>query len=460
MDRSKILIVDDDQFYQEFCTEILSAEGYIVRSTYTGEEALEIIKNEDFHIVLVDLVMPGMDGMEVLDKVKQVTPSMDVIIMTGYASVESAVKCLKSGASDYLTKPVNPEELKITIKRTIELRHLFDENAELRSLLTLYESCQRVSLCMEVEKLYNLSLDAMLQALQGDLGMVFFKTDGAWQIQAFRGMEEDEAEALLNELLDTDLDPPPDRVLTLENPKVSRDTRSGNLLRISSGMVLPVMIPGHLDGYIVAFRKGGRQEYDRMDLGTARFISEQIHMSFENSLKYADAQRLMFIDDLSGLFNTRYLDMALQTELKRAKRFRKQLSLLFIDIDHFKDINDTYGHLVGSRVLIETANIINSCVRDIDIVVRYGGDEFIVILVETERDGARVVSERIRSLMEDTPFRVGEDLELQVTCCVGIATFPEDTENRTELIHLADKAMYRGKETTRNVIYSVSELEK
>ncbi len=459
MEKGKILIVDDDQFYQEFCTEILSGEGYVVRSTYTGEEALEIIKNEEFHIVLVDLVMPGMDGIEVLDKAKQARPNIDVIIMTGYASVESAVKCLKSGASDYLTKPVNPEELKITIKRTIELRHLFDENAELRSLLTLYESCQRVSLCMEVDKLYNLSLDAMLQALQGDLGMAFFRTDGSWQVQASRGMDEDEAENLLKDLLRTDLDPPPDRVITIEDPKVTKEASSGRLLRISSGMVMPVSVPGHLKGYILAFRQGGREEYDRMDLGTARFISEQIHMSFENSLKYADAQRLMFVDDLSGLFNTRYMDMALQTELKRAKRFRKNLSLLFIDIDHFKEINDTYGHLVGSQVLIETSAIIKSCVRDIDIVVRYGGDEFIVILVETDQEGARVVSERIRSLMEESPFKMGEKLELRVTCCVGIATFPDDTEDRTELIHLADKAMYRGKETTRNFIYSVSELE-
>ncbi|MFO8058082.1 MAG: diguanylate cyclase [bacterium] len=460
MEKGKILIVDDDQFYQEFCTEILSGEGYLVRSTYTGEEALEILRNENFHVVLVDLVMPGMHGMEVLEKAKQINPVIDVIIMTGHASVDSAVKCLKSGAGDYLTKPLNPEELKLTVKRTIELRHLFDENAELRSLLTLYESCQRVSLCMDVEKLYHSSLDAVLQALQGELGLAFYRTDGSWQVQSYRGMDEEEAETLLDDLLKTDLDPFPDRIITIEDPEVARQGRAGMKLRISSGLAMPVKVPGLLEGYMVSFRTGNRPRYDRMDLSTARFISDQVHLSFENSLKFEDAQRLMFIDDLSGLFNTRYLDMALQTEIKRAKRFRKHLSLLFIDIDHFKDINDTYGHLVGTQVLIETANIIRSCVRDIDIVVRYGGDEFIVILVETDEDGARVVSERIRSLMEETPFRVGGDLELRVTCCVGIAGYPEDSEDRTELIHLADKAMYKGKETTRNVVYSVSELEE
>jgi diguanylate cyclase (GGDEF)-like protein len=222
---------------------------------------------------------------------------------------------------------------------------------------------------------------------------------------------------------------------------------------------MPVRFQQKIEGMVVAFRKGTSLTFDRMDLGTARFISEQIHLSFENSIKYQDAQRLVFIDDLSGLFNTRYLDLTLQTELKRAKRFKKHLSLLFMDIDHFKDINDQHGHLVGSKVLIESAKVLKQCVRDIDIVVRYGGDEFIMILIETDRDGAVKAAERVRSSIENHSFKAKDDLVIGLTCCVGIATFPDDADNKTDLIHLADQAMYRGKQTTRNVVYAATALK-
>jgi diguanylate cyclase (GGDEF)-like protein len=386
----RILVVDDDQFYQEFCSEILGDEGHVIKSTYTGEEALEILKREKFDIMLLDLIMPGADGLEILEQSKHINPQVDVIIMTGYASVESAVKSLKSGAADYLTKPLNPEELKLTIKRIIELRRIFDENAELRNLLTLYESCQRVSLCLDLDKLYQLSLDAVLQSLQGDLGLSFFNINGDWTIKAYRGMDDEEAETLMLEFLDNEFSAQPSRVMIFDNPSVAGEKGAGRHLRIRSAL---------------AFKKAPNQPFDRMDLGTARFISEQVHLSFENAFKYMDAQRLVFIDDLTGLFNTRYLDMSLQTELKRAKRFKNHLSLLFIDLDYFKTVNDTYGHLVGSKLLIEVSKVLKDCVREIDVVVRYGGDEFIIILVETDRAGAVKVAERIRQSLEGGTLR-------------------------------------------------------
>lgn len=459
MDRGRILVVDDDQFYQEFATEILGEEGYQVRTTYTGEEALQLIKRDSFDVMLVDLIMPGMNGLELLERAKQVKAEVDVIIMTGHASVESAVQCLKSGAADYLTKPLNPEALKITVKRTIELRHLFDENAELRSLLTLYEGCQRISQCLEIDKLYGLCLDTLLQSLQCNIGLTFFNFNGEWGLKAWRGMEEEEAVDLMLDMIEHEMEQEgSDRVRIIEQPQFSRKGGPGSHLRAGAGLILPVRVEGQLAGEVAVFRKDDRPGLDRMDLGTARFISEQVHLSFENALNYTDAQRLAFIDDLTGLFNTRYLDMALDTELKRAKRFKASLSLLFIDLDYFKNVNDSHGHLAGSKLLIETGKVLKSCVREIDIIIRYGGDEFIVILIETDPKGAARVAERIREAVEHNRFRIKDDLVIKTTCCVGIATYPDDAENKSALIHLADQAMYRGKETTRNVVYAASTL--
>jgi len=192
--------------------------------------------------------------------------------------------------------------------------------------------------------------------------------------------------------------------------------------------------------------------------GNVKFVHEQVRRSFENAIKYQDAQRLIFIDDLSGLFNTRYLDLTLQNELSRARRFKKHLSLLFIDLDYFKQVNDQYGHLVGSWVLVETSRVLKFCLRDIDVLVRYGGDEFIVILAETDRAGAIIVAERIREKIAEHEFRPRENISLKLTCCVGVAAYPDDAGNKESLIHLADKAMYRGKETTRNLVYAANDL--
>ena len=460
MDKGRILIVDDDQFYQSFCSDVLGEEGYLVRATFTGEEALARLKSEDYDVMVTDLMMPGMDGQEVLERAKQIKPSLDIVIMTGYASVESAVKGLKAGASDYLTKPLNPEELKITIKRILELRHLFDENAELRGLLTLYETCQRMSSCLELDKLYGLSLDALLLGLKGDAGISAFRgvNEDKLELKAWRGLEEDEARSIYDCLLTEELKALPQEVRRLDDPSCNRENAPGHHLRLRSAILLPFRLERALEGVMAVFKKDPNGVFDRMDLGTARFINEQVLRSLENSIKYADAQRMVFIDDVTGLFNTRYLDLALQTELKRAKRFKSHLSLLFVDIDYFKQVNDSYGHLAGTKVLREAGKILKSCLREIDMTIRYGGDEYIVLLTETDRPGAVKVAERIREAMEAHSFHIREGQMLRLTCCVGTATFPDDADNKTDLIHLADKAMYRGKETTRNVVYAASAL--
>lgn len=448
------MVVDDDRFYQEFCTEVLESD-YDLQTTFTGQEALALISETEFDLMLLDLVMPGMEGVEVLEKAKQLRPEMDIIIMTGYATVESAIRCLKAGAADYLVKPLNPEELKIEVKRTIELRHLLDEHQEMKNLLTLYESIQRISSSLEIERIYRLGLDALMIAMKADAGLTIFFDQNGEDVKYRLGLEADDATIIGDVVKNRHLTPLPKRIIALQEPEFLKANGLEHL-KIKSMVIFPFVILDRLQGAMLLF--SSEKVEDSFITGNVRFVYEQIRRSFENAIKYQDAQRLIFVDDLTGLFNTRYLDMVLQNELSRARRFKKHLSLLFIDIDFFKLVNDNHGHLVGSWVIIEASRIFKSCLRDIDITVRYGGDEFIIILAETDRQGAQVVGERIRKELENHVFRPKDKLELKLTCCVGIATYPEDATDKEELIHLADKAMYRGKETTRNVVYSASQL--
>jgi diguanylate cyclase (GGDEF)-like protein len=187
------------------------------------------------------------------------------------------------------------------------------------------------------------------------------------------------------------------------------------------------------------------------------FLQDQSSLAFENAARFASARNLLYIDELTGLFNYRYLDLALERELKRAERYGSCIALLFIDLDLFKSVNDTHGHLIGSRVLGEVGALLKKSVRDVDLVIRYGGDEYTIILVETESEDAAIVAERIRTTVENHEFMAEEGYDIHLTVCVGYACFPDDTRSKVELLEVADKAMYRGKFSGRNRVFRALE---
>jgi diguanylate cyclase (GGDEF)-like protein len=183
------------------------------------------------------------------------------------------------------------------------------------------------------------------------------------------------------------------------------------------------------------------------------FFQRQARLALINAERSAQAQSLIYIDDLTKLYNGRYLNVVLDREMKRSERYRNFFCVLFMDIDFFKRVNDAHGHLVGSRVLVEVGSVLRACVRDSDTVVRYGGDEFVVLLVETNADEAMIVAERMRKMIEEEPFVKEIGLGIRLTISIGIAAFPEHATTKQNLLNLADQAMYRGKESTRNVVY-------
>jgi diguanylate cyclase (GGDEF)-like protein len=175
-------------------------------------------------------------------------------------------------------------------------------------------------------------------------------------------------------------------------------------------------------------------------------------VALENALIVERAEALSVTDDLTRLYNSRYLNQSLRRETKRAVRTGRALSLLFIDLDGFKAVNDTYGHLHGSRALVEAAAVIRTSARETDVVARFGGDEFAVILPETARDGAIMVAERIRDRIAAHSFLTADLLDVRLTASVGIATLPDVAASAEELMSAADKAMYKVKASGKNGI--------
>ena len=155
-------------------------------------------------------------------------------------------------------------------------------------------------------------------------------------------------------------------------------------------------------------------------------------------------------DDLTQLYNSRYLNQVLRREAKRASRSGRPLSWLFMDLDGFKAVNDTHGHLAGSRALVEAAAVIRGSARETDVVARFGGDEFSIIVPDTGSEGAVSVADRVRERIAAHPFLAGNGLTLRLTASIGVATLPDAAASAEELVRAADTAMYRIKESGKN----------
>jgi len=188
-------------------------------------------------------------------------------------------------------------------------------------------------------------------------------------------------------------------------------------------------------------------------LRAVRILLEPASVALDNALQLKRAEALSVTDDLTHLYNSRYLNLVLRRETKRASRSGRPLSLLFIDLDGFKAINDTHGHLFGSRALVEAAAVIRGSARETDVVSRFGGDEFALVLPDTGGEGAYAVGERIRERIAAHRFLAGDGLDIHLTASVGVATLPDAAASAEELVQAADKAMYHVKDTGKNGIH-------
>lgn len=177
------------------------------------------------------------------------------------------------------------------------------------------------------------------------------------------------------------------------------------------------------------------------------------HLTF--SMQHWEAQKLSFMDDLTNLYNQKYLSHVLQNEIYRSQREEKKFSVLFMDVDYFKTVNDTRGHWVGSRLLVDIGTVLKENIRKSDYAFRYGGDEFVVVLPNTPAEHAMQVAERLRSLIEKTEFLV-DGVQLHLTLSIGLATFPDHAKTYKDIIKMADEAMYCGKNKSRNVVFVAS----
>jgi len=223
-----------------------------------------------------------------------------------------------------------------------------------------------------------------------------------------------------------------------------------------TGIGFPLVCRGRVIGALVALDPSPSTEspaFDAALLLAIRTFLEPAAIALDNAITLQRAEAQSVTDDLTGLSNSRYLNAALRREAKRASRSGRPLSLLFLDLDGFKQVNDTHGHQAGSRTLAEAAGVIRGCARETDVVARFGGDEFSLILPDTSQDGAVSVASRIRERLRAACFLTSEGLSIRLTASIGVATLPDVAASAEELLKAADTAMYKVKASGKDGIY-------
>ncbi len=232
----------------------------------------------------------------------------------------------------------------------------------------------------------------------------------------------------------------------LFSPKMDRMT--GFTTR--SVLCVPLRSRGKTLGVLEMMNKSGSGGFTEADLETTYMFAEMVGIALENAFAFQRIKLLSLVDDLTQLYNSRYLHQALAVEITRAKRYSYAVSLIFLDLDGFKSVNDRYGHLVGSQTLKVVGQILRERVRNVDIVARYGGDEFTVILPNSDLEAGTLVAERLRRAVETHDYRKEPGRDFTLSASFGIAGFPKHGDDPELLIQKADQAMYRVKETTKN----------
>lgn len=201
---------------------------------------------------------------------------------------------------------------------------------------------------------------------------------------------------------------------------------------------------------VIALVNCFEKEFPAEDLSMLRSMADYAAIAIENAIYVKRIQELTITDDCTTLYNSRHFNSMIDAELSRSKRYNYHFGLIFLDLDHFKWVNDNHGHLCGSRLLREIGQLIKLNLRDIDTAYRYGGDEFIIMLPQTNKESAILVAKRLCNLLNSTSIRLDSDVSVNITASFGVAAFPDDASTKVELVRLADQAMYRVKRETRN----------
>jgi len=453
---ARVLVVDDILSNVKLLEAKLSAEYFEVATAYNGAEALAKIEEHEPDIVLLDVMMPGMDGFEVCRRIKQnpITAHLPVVMVTALDQPADRVTGLEAGADDFLTKPVDDAALFARVRSLVRLKMMTDE-------LRMRETTgQSMGLIDPAETLVDSSPTGRVLIIEDRPESV------SWFKSALQPQNDVVAADSFEEALVRVRGGDPDLIV------VSLGLRGFDGLRLCSQ--LRSLPEGRNVPILVLVSEGDRRKLTQaLEMGVNDYLTRPVD---KNELvarvrtqlrkkRYSDRLRynvqlsleMAITDQLTGLHNRRYMGRHLNTLISNAEKSGRPIAFLILDIDHFKSVNDTYGHDIGDEVLREFASRISANVRGIDLACRYGGEEFVVVMPETDMELASTVAERLRRSVETSAFAISRaPHNLNITISIGIASSQGTGDSADSLLHRADQALYRAKREGRNRVVAAA----
>ncbi len=344
---------------------------------------------------------------------------------------------------------MNPSDLLAAMQRTVDQLAAFHEIAKaITSTLELREVLQlvmhKVSALMEPS---NWSL-----ALQGKDGKLYFEICVGEGAEKIKDLRFNPGEGIVGAVFQTGVPRLVEDVT--KDPDFAERFDEISRFKTRSVVAVPLRSKGKVLGVIELINNTQAKPFTNDDLAMLSGIADYVAIAIENARNFERIQELTTMDEHTGLYNARHLRSLLDREVARATRFKHPLSLIFLDLDRFKQVNDTHGHLIGSALLQEVGQLLLGTIRQVDSGFRYGGDEFAVLLLETETSGARLIGERIRDRFRERRFLESRGYSLQLTASIGVASFPDHATTSNGLLEAADRAMYRVKAAGRNDVMS------
>jgi diguanylate cyclase (GGDEF)-like protein len=443
--------------------DTLSSKGYKVQCFESTPKAIQ--KLNDANLIVID-----KDHKESLKELTKAAKRIPKLIISSSTSSTKLSPWLKEPFSYPLHEP-SKRELLSFIARILKEMQVYKEKENLKKTTSLLK--KEIGFFEEINKMLTSSRDineilaavmkrvkAMTQAeawsiliLDENTGeLIFEKTEGKVK-KKVKNLKLKPGEGIAGWVAKEGI--------PVVVPDVSKDKRFSKKIDryahfdTKSIMCAPIISKDKIIGVLEVINKRTGESFTEEDLKLLTRLVDQAALAIEWLMLYQKMEELVITDDLTNLFNSRYLNRTIETEILRCNRYNTSLSVIFLDLDYFKEINDTYGHLVGSKALVEVGHLLINQLRSVDIVARYGGDEFVIVLPQTSPNNAVMIAERIRKNIEQNLFLQKEGYNIRMTASLGVASYPETAKSKEELLRLADEAMYNVKHRTRNGVYAI-----
>ena len=450
---AQILVVDDVAANVKLLEAKLASEYYNVITAKDGFEAIEMTEKHRPDLILLDVMMPGMDGFETCKRIKE-NPNVShipIVMVTALSEKADRIKGLEAGADDFITKPINDTTLFARVRSLVRIKLLLDElrlrdrtSLEMgmgrgrdntfvadvngsKILLVDDDTVQGKHTVTKLSETYVVewledATDVLTIAAKGNFDAILVSTllsdtDGLRLASQLRGQEETRNVPVLM-LVDED----------------------------DTSIMLKALEMGFNDYLTVPLDKNEMTVRIRTQIRRKKY-QEMLRASYQQSVSMA------LTDALTGLYNRHYLNAHLGNLVQMALQNNKAIALMILDMDHFKNVNDTYGHDVGDMVLKQLAGIILQTARSTDLAARFGGEEFVVLMPETDYSSAVIAANRMLETIAETPFKISAAGDtIQRTVSIGVASLNPTGDSADALIKRADEALYEAKNGGRNMV--------